>query len=93
MENREIGCPIAAFLGVARKRELIQKMTMSRTSRRRTRHLHLVMSAEEFTMIQSYANRLGLAMADAIRLAVRAQFGIVAEKDLVNPTTLGMADS
>ena len=47
-------------------------MCMSRTSRRRVRHLHLALSIEEFEMIRGYADRLGLCMADSIRMAVRA---------------------
>jgi protocatechuate 3,4-dioxygenase beta subunit len=46
-------------------------MIMARPSQGRVRHLHLALSAHEFAMIQAYANHLGLAKADAIRLAVR----------------------
>jgi len=51
------------------------------------------MSAEEIAMIQAYADRLGLAMADAIRLAVRAQSGIVAKMDLMNPASERLSES
>jgi hypothetical protein len=46
-------------------------MIMARPSQGRVKHLHLALSVQEIAMIQEYANHLGLAKADAIRLAVR----------------------